>query len=451
MTGEHPKRVLMICYAFPPTGGGGVQRSVKFVKYLPDNGWQPTVLTAANPSVPVRDQDLAGDVKSSVKVIRARTLEPSYSSKQKLAPSASKSRFSVKRFIRSAAMSVLQPDPQVLWNPFAYRAASAELNQADYDVIYATGPPYSSFLLGQRLKRKYGIPLVVDFRDEWLIAIEYLENHRRSALSSRIQTKMMHRILQSADAILATTQASADQLGVYASRVGSAAKVHCIYNGYDESDFAETSCDVGIRDDTALNATGCANQDSSRLRIVYTGTLWELTDISPVVESLRKLIASNPTIAAKIQLSIAGRLAPKQQAIVDGLRNSPIEVQCLGYLPHNECITLARSADLLLLLLADRPGAERVVPAKLFEYLALQRRVLAVCGEGETEMLLRQRSQVVRFHPDDRDAIADYLQACVADPKMHMPVPNPSPNELETFSRRRLTQQLASVMQELSR
>jgi glycosyltransferase involved in cell wall biosynthesis len=305
-------------------------------------------------------------------------------------------------------------------------------------------------LLGQRLKKKYGIPMVVDFRDEWLIAIEYLENHRRSAFSRWIQTKMMRRILVSADAILATTRASADQLSSYAKCVGSDAKVHCIYNGYDESDLAESSPEAGVQDPTGMNATGGAKQDASRLRIVYTGTLWELTDISPVVESLRRLVLSNPEIASKVKLSIAGRLAPKQQAIVDGLHDSPVEVQCLGYLPHNECIDLARSADLLLLLLADRPGAERVVPAKLFEYLALRRHVLAICGEGETEKLLRQRSQVVRFHPNDHEGIANYIQANASKPRTHTQVSNTTPDDLEAFSRRRLTQQLVGIMRDLS-
>ena len=173
------RRVLFISYAYPPTGGGGVQRSVKFTKYLPETRWRPTVLTAANPSVPVQDSDLSGDLDPETVVLRARTFEPSYAVKQKLVSTGKPSRVSLRSLVRQAGMSVLQPDPQVLWNPLAYRMASTALRQTPHEVIYVTGPPFSSFLLGRSLKRRFGLPLVLDFRDEWLLSSQYLDNHVR--------------------------------------------------------------------------------------------------------------------------------------------------------------------------------------------------------------------------------------------------------------------------------
>ncbi|MEZ6075657.1 MAG: hypothetical protein R3C56_08255 [Pirellulaceae bacterium] len=154
------KRVLLISYAFPPTGGAGVQRVTKFIKFLPGYGWSPTVLTACNPSVPVQDRDLLADVSTDVAIVRSRTWEPGYGVKKRLADAPHK-RFSVRLLLRSLAMSVLQPDPQILWNATAYRAACRQLSQVAHDAILVTAPPFSSFLLGRRLKKKFGLPLVL--------------------------------------------------------------------------------------------------------------------------------------------------------------------------------------------------------------------------------------------------------------------------------------------------
>lgn len=437
---EEASRVLMVCYAFPPTGGGGVQRSVKFVKYLPEWGWTPTVLTVSNPSVPVHDSDLATEVDSAIEVLRARTLEPSYAAKQNLAASSDSTGFSIKPLVRNAAMALLQPDPQVLWNPFAYQAAKTHLRRVQHDAIYVTGPPFSSFLIGRRLKRKFNLPLVLDFRDEWLLAIEYLENHQRSGHSYRRQIAMMGKVLRSADTVLATTHASAAEIRRYAKQVNSQASVHCIYNGYDKDDFDSVRIDTDI-ESAAGASSSFVNGPSGRIRIVYTGTLWNLTDISPLVNSLLRLASINSVVASQIELVIAGRLAPGQQAQVDRLDQSPIHVQCCGYLPHGDSVALARSADLLLLLLADQPGAERVVPAKLFEYLAIGKPILAICGDGETEMLLRDAGQPTVFRPHDLEGIGAFIQLHCEQP----PAPH-SVAEIQQFSRRELTRQLAGVL-----
>ena len=446
MINEGANRVLMVCYAFPPTGGGGVQRSVKFAKYLPQFGWQPTVLTVSNPSVPVQDSDLASEIDPSIKVVRARTLEPSYSAKQRVVASGDSSGMSIKSLARGAAMMMLQPDPQVLWNPFAYQAAKKHLREIPHDAIYVTGPPFSSFLIGQRLKKKFDLPLVVDFRDEWLLAIEYLENHQQGKYSHGRQTAMMGSVLRSADVVVATTQASAAELRRYTEQVGSHAEVRCIYNGYDEDDFSSAQLSTGLSTLTSIKANDghCETTQTQRLRIVYTGTLWNLTDISPLVQSLLRFASANSNAASKVELVIAGRLSPDQQVLVDRLHQTSIELQCCGYLPHCESVALARSADLLLLLLADQPGAERVVPAKLFEYLAIGKPMLAICGEGETETLLRETGQPTVFHPTDWEGIISFIQFCID----HPPVPKSSAN-IKQFSRRELTRQLAEVFNEI--
>ncbi len=431
------RRLLLISYAYPPVGGGGVQRSVKFAKYLPQYDWRPTVLTAADPSVPVRDSDLSMELDPETTVLRARTFEPSYRTKQKLIATQTESSFSPKQWIRrsarKAAMALLQPDPQVLWNPSASRLATRTLRDIPHEAVYVTGPPFSSFLLGRTLKRRFGLPLVLDFRDEWLLASRHFENHQRSAIEIRRQRKLLDKVLRAADAVVATTQASANELSRQIDAAGGRASVHCIYNGYDEDDVAQRSTETSASD---------------RLRIVYTGTLWKLTDISPLVDALLQLATTDPDSAARIDLVLAGRRTPHQDAIVRKLDPTCVNVQGHDYLPHGQSLELAASADVLLLLLADQPGAERVVPAKLFEYLALRRPILAVCGDGETASLVGRHGHTLRFSPSHADGIARCLVKLLDQRPVVADADAPS---LDQFSRRVQTGQLAAIMNAVSR
>jgi hypothetical protein len=183
------KRVLVVTYNFPPVGGAGVQRVTKFVKYLPQFGWEPTVLTAENPSVPVLDDSLLADIPPQTAVIKARTLEPGYALKRIVSASNTESwnvtrsvsegaketqdvtpsltlRVTLasvaKRALRGATNLLLQPDPQVLWNPQAIEVGLRVLSQQKHDAIFVTAPPFSSFLIGAELARRTGLPLVHD-------------------------------------------------------------------------------------------------------------------------------------------------------------------------------------------------------------------------------------------------------------------------------------------------
>jgi len=143
-----PKRVLFIAYAFPPVGGAGVQRTVKFVKYLRQFGWEASVLTVANPSVPVVDERLLAEVPPDVIVRRARTWEPSYQAKARLSDggtSTGGTRHRVRKVLRGLANAVLQPDPQVLWVPQAIKEGTKLLREIEHHAIIATAPPYTAF------------------------------------------------------------------------------------------------------------------------------------------------------------------------------------------------------------------------------------------------------------------------------------------------------------------
>lgn len=425
------KRVLFISYAFPPTGGAGVQRATKFVKFLPSFGWQPTVLTVENPSVPVQDQHLLADISSTVTILRARTLEPGYGVKQQLVGQArSGTRF--RRLIRSIAMSLLQPDPQILWNTAAYRTACRQLTSVQHDAILVTGPPFSSFLLGAKLKKKFGLPLVLDFRDEWALVNRHLENHRPGPLSRLRQKRMRRLAMRSADALIATTARSAGELASECLDAGQAENATCIYNGFDWDDLKE------------LSSHQETSAPYSALQFVYTGTLWNLTDIGPFASALHRLAESERK--RNIEFRIAGRCTDSQSQLVREVTNSACAIELAGYLPHKDALQLAATADVLVLTLADKPGAERVVPAKIFEYMALGKIILAIVPAGETREILDDYPRSHVFHPSDVAGIARWVEGLRENDAILSTSLPPTVEAVNQYSRSAQAEQLACVL-----
>jgi glycosyltransferase involved in cell wall biosynthesis len=398
-----PRRVLFVSYVFPPVGGAGVQRTTKFVKYLPGLGWMPSVLTVANPSVPAWDESLVGDIGEDVIVRRARTLEPSYAVKSTVSANEAKGvakkrgmKAAVKGAVRGAVKLVLQPDPQVLWAPAALAEGKRLLAEIPHDVILVSGPPFSSFLVGAKLSNWAGIPLVLDYRDEWDISNTYLENKKLDRGSLWLQKKMQWYAMRTASAVVATTQSSARALAKIRDACGSKARVECIYNGYDPLDFPTTP------------ARAAAGRD--KFRLAYVGTLWNLTSIAPVVEAVELLATRAPDLAKKLELVVVGRRTEQQQTILARLRHSPCSLVEHPYLPHDEALQLVRGADALCVLLSDVAGAERVVPAKIFEYMAAKRTILGVAPRGEMWDLLRDHPAAHLHEPRDVQGIAASLE-----------------------------------------
>jgi len=409
------KRVLFICYLFPPVGGAGVQRPVKFIKYLRNHDWEITVLTVSNPSVPVFDETLKLDIPPDTVIHEAPTLEPDYRYKAKVSSrhsvaeglSSGETGFSLRRVLKDAVRGIggmlLQPDPQVLWLPGAGREALRLLRNKPHDLIFATAPPYSSLLLGSWLKRKTGVPLVLDFRDEWDLSNAYRENSRRDNISLFVQRRMKRKVLKIADGIVATTKASTRRILERSVELGvENLPGICIYNGFDEADFSSVHQD--------RNNEG----DNGKFRIVYTGTLWNLTSVEPFVRAMERLFRDRPELVGELELIFMGRKLSHQLKLLERLEILDCRVELRDYGDHAEAISLMASADALCLLLSDVDGAERVVPAKLFEYLAMRREILAIMPEGEAAAIVRRYFPDNHFTPDDVPGVAAWLEKRIA-------------------------------------
>ncbi len=432
------RRLMLIAYNFPPVGGAGVQRPVKWVKYLRRFGWDVTVVMPSNPSVPVLDESLLQEIPAETRIIRAKTLEPGYDVKQKVAgvsrkPGGIAGR--IKSALKAVVKGCLQPDPQVLWYPHAVAAATQELRRTPHDAILCTAPPYSSFLIGRTLKRRFGLPLILDYRDEWDLSSQYLEQAHRDPVSHWIQERQQQAVLQAADAVIATTQSSIDRLETRLQRLNHKPQRLCIYNGYDEDDF-----------DSHAPAKKCSAH--ARFRLVYTGTLWNLTDVSPLVQALEQLNRESPALAGRLELVCVGRKTPEQQEVLHRLETTHIELTDLAYCPHSAALDLLKSADALCLLLSDVPGADRVVPAKLFEYLAMHKDLLAIAPAGEATCIASRFHEQSCFPPADVNGICHWLRSRVAEGPRTVTF---DPAAILEFSREEQTRRLADLLNRLGR
>lgn len=446
------KRLLLVAYNFPPVGGAGVQRPVKWAKYLGRFGWDVTVLTTLNPSVPVRDESLLADLPGEVDVVRARTWEPDYRVKQNLIATQSNAQRGIARRLKDVGRGTakrlvklaLQPDPQVLWNFHAIRAGAAALRARQHHAILVTAPAYSSFYIGAALKRRFGLPLVLDYRDEWDLSGQYLENAQRDWISRVVQSWMQRHLLRQADAVVATTRRSTETLAKKLTELGHVIPSHCIYNGYDAEDFGRHSPETAGK-----NGCDVLKPERGTFRLVYTGTLWNLTDIEPLVRGIEHLDSIHPELSRRLELVCVGRKTAEQSAVLNRLHNTSSRLVSIDYCEHSIALQWLRSASGVCLLLSDVAGAERVVPAKLFEYLAIRKEMLAIAPAGETAEIVRQFFPQGQFTPGQESAISDWLQRHLIAVGTGIDQPSVDEAALHAFSRESQTERLAEILGEL--
>lgn len=429
---------MLIAYQFPPVGGAGVQRVAKFTKYLPEHGWDVSVLTVSNPSVPVVDQSLLAEIPPQTVIRHAKSLEPGYRLKQQLAPTAAAGGASggwkagIKRAVKNAAAVLLQPDPQILWVPQAIRQGKKLLREMPHHAILVSGPPFSSFLVGAALRRKSGLPLVLDYRDEWTISNKYWENKSRNPLAERFQRRLQKHVLRRADTVIATTQRSAGTLAQEARDAHHPIPVQCLYNGFDPADLPDLP---------EADSPG----DCQRYRLAHVGTLWTLTTARPLVEAVERLAERSPELAARLEIEIVGRCTQAEEALLQRLKPLPCQLLRRDYVDHLAAVQVMRDASELCLLLADVPGAERVLPGKTFEYLATGRDILSISPAGEMQDVLSEFAGVSQFSPPDVGGICEHLARRLANlgPRTSYP------RRLDRFDRRQQAGQLAGVLNHL--
>ncbi|MFH1036333.1 MAG: glycosyltransferase [Pseudomonadota bacterium] len=410
-------KVLFVSYVFPPVGGAGVQRALKFVKYLGQYGWRAVVLTPDRPSAPVLDHSLAKDLPPGQVVRRLPSLEPA-------APQGDGdggNGHSALARLKTLVSGLLFPDRNVLWLPTALVGALAAARRHQAQAVLVTAPPFSAFLLGWAVARFSGLPLVLDFRDDWS---GFFSKGYAAKGGGRLWPALVRGLegflVRAASRVIGNTPEMTQ--GLWRRHGGPPEKYVWIPNGYDPADFA------GL-------AEAPPPADGPRpLRLLYTGTVFESHPLDDLWAALALL---SPEQRRGYEVEIVGRVVAGQ--VVDpGLEG--LTVRVLPYEPHDRVIRRMAGADVLLLTLAGLPGLELMVPAKLFEYLAVRRPVLGILPQGAASKIIEATRAGATVVPGQARELADLLAGWLIRP------PEPLAAPPLAFDRRHLAGLLARAL-----
>ena len=341
----------MIAYFFPPLGGGGVQRSSKFVKYLPHQGWTPVVLTV-QPNRRNRieqgvDRSLLADIPKQIEVITSRSVEFAALYEVACRLRLRKALFELESFV-----PFLHQDYKIGWYPFALRAARRRLKSSPFDVIYTSSPPHVAHFIGRALSREYGIPWVADFRDLWTQRTTY---RPKALFQAKVDRHLEASVLASADAVIANTPTNKHL--ICRGFDLPAERVHVIPNGYDPEDFE------GL-DETAAG-------DRSFV-ISCIGKFYEMPDVQAFFLAYRRFQGDHPNVHLRF-------LGPRSRRVRRACERllRPGSWEATERIEHTEAILLMRRTAVLL---ANLPSTadDYWVPGKLYEYLAARRPILLI-------------------------------------------------------------------------
>ncbi len=431
---------LLITYYFPPAGGSGVQRTLKFVKYLPEFGVRPVVLTAKNPDYPSFDETLVREIPPETPVYRSRILEP-YSIYRKLTGKKMGEALDVslltlgenkrrlgERLSEWVRDAFFVPDARIGWLPFAVSFGKKLVRKEGIDLIYTTAPPYTTLLIGLFLKRATGLPWVVDFRDSWigwLTAPQW-----RPWLSRKLEFQMERAVLREADRILVVSRGVREDL---LSRHPELDDDRWVWlpNGYDPEDFSHIP--LPPRD--------------KRLTITYTGSLYGPRNPRYLLVALRELLAEKPEVRQHLKFKFIGRIAAP---ILEELRQPEFSgiFETVPYLTHKESVGHLLSSDVSLLIIDDAPINKGILTGKLFEYIGARKPILALAPEGDAASLIRKFRLGFVVHPKNVAGMKKLLLQLVEKWKTGRLTSEAAESDIFQFDRRELTRKLAAILSE---
>lgn len=363
---DSPRKVLIIAYYFPPMGLSGVQRTAKFAKYLPKYGWHPTVLTVGPTGYYAVDESLLKEVEQSgVRIIRTSSLDPNRLFKKKGVISMPSERW--RRVLQFVGDALFIPDTKIGWKFKAVRRATELLKSEHFDLIFATAPPQTDFLIGARLKRRFNLPLILDYRDAWL---EYPFKYFVTPLHRFLHKRLERKVLKAAERVVVTHRRVKEAL--VRKNVGFGYHdVVIIPQGYDPEDFAQ-SPDV-------------RPHSSRTMRLVHTGTFYAGRTPSTMLHALAGLFRDTPSLRGRIELVLVGNTRREDQQLVTklGLQN---DITFSGYMEHRAAVRMLMSADVAWFVLDN----DYQSPGKLYEYIGARKPILASVVEGYTKQLIEE-------------------------------------------------------------
>lgn len=409
------EKVLIIANQFPPMGGSGVQRSVKFVKHLRAFNYEPVVFTRETTGAKLIDNTLLNDVPQGVEIIRTKAYEPSEME-------------GILKIPFKVLSKIMIPDSARIWFEKSKKQAIETIKEKNIKIIYTTSAPYSDHLLGLYIKRKMPhIKWVVDFRDEWTNNPYTLDNPH-NPIRTKIEKNMERDVLLEADYLITNTPIMRENFIKNNNLKGD--NFFVIPNGYDEEDFLNM-------DFTKPN--------NDKFTLVYTGALYGRRKPDNFFMALKNLKDKNIIKENSLKVRLIGNYhKDRLQAQIDSLSLTN-EIEIVGYVPHNVCIKHQLDADCLVLIEGSGIGANAFYTGKIFEYMNTKRPVIAILPDGVAKDLVLESKIGLVANTDDVLEIENIIKEYYEKWQQNNLNFEPDFNIIQKFERKRLTKDLAGI------
>lgn len=430
------RKVLIITYYWPPSGGIAVQRTLKFVKYLQEFGWTPVVYTVMNGEYPELDPSLELQVPASVVVLKRPIWEPYQLYKlftgKKSSSKVNRSNLKSKEkgnfterlsfWIRG---NLFIPDTRRFWISPSVKFLLQYLRQEKVDAIISTGPPHSTHMIAMNVSKGLGIPWLADFRDPWT-TMDYYRDLMLMPFADKLHRTLERKVLHQADTLVVVGSLIKKEF-----EEKGAHRVRVISNGYDESDF---------------NINGSVALDKE-FTLAHMGSFFQRRNPLSLWKAIAALKAEDHPVGKHVRIKLVGRVDP---GVLKSIQENGLDenMQLMAQMPHEEVIRHMKSAQILLLPIDDFEGSKWVLTGKLYEYLASGRPILCIGPlDGEAATVLAETRAGRIFDFPDVNGIKDYL---VAQYEQYVKGTLMVNGEgIEKYSRKELTRQLAVELNNL--
>ncbi|MBM1107384.1 glycosyltransferase family 4 protein [Aurantibacter crassamenti] len=422
------RKILIITYYWPPAGGPGVQRWLKFVKYLPEFGFEPIVYIPENPNYPIVDVTLEKEVPSGIQILKHKISEPYKlagllsSKKTKRISSGviqTKNQSSLEKLMLWIRGNFFIPDARKNWVKPSIDYLSAVIEEQNIDTVVTTGPPHSVHLIGDGLKNKFNLKWIADFRDPWT-SIGYHKKLKLSKASQQKHKQLEKQVLNNADKIVVTSATTKTEFSALTKQ-----PISVITNGHDTDYKGESHLDT-------------------QFTITHIGSLLTGRNPTNLWKIISEIAREDAVFRTQLQLEFLGVVS---QDVMDSLHRYELEpyIKFKGYVSHAAAVRKQRSSQVLLLIEIDSEETKGIIPGKLFEYMSAQRPILAV-GPNDWDagkVIAETESGAVFDYTSNselKDVILKWFKAFKNDSL------SIASKNLDKYSRRALTEELSKLL-----
>jgi len=431
------KKVLIITYYWPPSGGAGVQRWLKFVKYLRHFDWEPVVYTPLNPEFPEHDESLYKDIPENLTILKTPIREP-YSTYKRFIGQKKEvkintgflSEIKKNKFTENLSVwirgNLFIPDARKFWIKPSVKYLSNYLTKNPVDVIISTGPPHSLHLIALRLSKKNSFPWLADFRDPWT-NIDFYNDLMLTRYSDHKHRRMELEVLKNADAITVVSSSMAHDFNKLHPR-----EYNVITNGYDTDDV---ELELEIIKDQKFSISHIGTMVKTRNPII----LWRV---------LSELVKDETDFAHDLEIKLVGKVDFSVWDALDEAGLKPF-VSKVDYLPHSTVTRIQQKSQVLLLLINDTPNANVILTGKFFEYLAARRPILCIAPvDGDAAQIMRETNAGLISGFENKELLKQNILTFYRDYKKGTLI---SKNRnIDCYSRKALTDSLSNVLNKLA-